>query len=110
LTISKDWLLFFCRIHHRATENKTVDKKERKKMKKQNWFRRNSRKFAFAVIAFGALAYTALDASALTSSTDPTSIYSTASTDFDAAVGIAIGAIGIGAAVYFVRKGLKARM
>lgn len=42
--------------------------------------------------------------------TDPTAIYSTAQTDFNAAVGIAITAIGIGAAIFYIRKGLKGRM
>lgn len=46
----------------------------------------------------------------ITGSTDPTSIYSSAMTDYTAAVGIAIAAIGVGAAVMFIRKGLRARM
>ena len=67
------------------------------------------KKSAAAVAVVGGLAAGAFSASAQTSP-DPTTIYSTALTDFDAAVTIAITAIGIGAAIFFIRKGLKARM
>jgi ABC-type sulfate transport system permease component len=67
------------------------------------------RKNAAAIAVAGTVAAGALSARAQTTP-DPTTIYSSAQTDFNAAVGIAIGAIGIGAAVFFIRKGLKARM
>src|SRR5579863_4830207 len=66
---------------------------------------------ALAVAVAGTVAFGALSAHAQGGTTpDPTTIYSSAQSDFNAAVGIAIGAIGIGAAVFFIRKGLKARM
>ena len=68
------------------------------------------KKKAAAAAVAGTVAVGALSAHAQTGSPDPTTIYSSAQSDFNAAVGIAIGAIGIGAAVFFIRKGLKARM
>ena len=67
------------------------------------------KKSATAVAIAGTVTVGALSAHAQTAP-DPTTIYSSAQTDFNAAVGIAIGAIGIGAAVFFIRKGLRARM
>jgi hypothetical protein len=37
-------------------------------------------------------------------------ITASVSTAYDTAIGIAVAAIAIGAVIYFVRKGLKARM
>jgi len=66
---------------------------------------------ALAMSVAGTVAFGALSVHAQGGTTpDPTTIYSSAQSDFNAAVGIAIGAIGIGAAVFFIRKGLKARM
>ena len=56
-----------------------------------------------SVLAAGAL-------SARADGPDPTTIYSGALTAYNAAVVIAITAIGVGAVIYFIRKGLKARM
>ena len=67
------------------------------------------RKHAATVAVAGTVTVGALSARAQTAP-DPTTIYSSAQSDFNAAVGIAIGAIGIGAAVFFIRKGLRARM
>ena len=74
----------------------------------RNLWKRIQRRATVAGVAVG-VAVVALSANAQTSP-DPTTIYSTALTDFDAAVTIAITAIGIGAAIFFIRKGLKARM
>lgn len=81
------------------------------KMKNKNgWFNRACRlaRKTFGVVCVGvALAGGVQVASA---STDPTTIYTGVDTDFQAAIAIAIGAIGIGAAIMYIRKGLKARM
>ena len=70
------------------------------------------RKKAAAVAVGGVVVAGTLSAQAQSGSgsPDPTTIYSSGAERFNAAVGIAIGAIGIGAAMFFIRKGLKARM
>jgi hypothetical protein len=105
----------------RGKSRQTTGKIERKSMKKIKQtvtavrrfgknLRHGIRKNAVALAIAGAVAAGALGANGQSTTPDPTTIYSSAQSDFNAAVGIAIGAIGIGAAVFFIRKGLKARM
>ena len=49
-------------------------------------------------------------ATPLLASTDPSDIVTSASGQYDAAVAIFIGAAVIGAAIMFIRKGLRGRM
>jgi hypothetical protein len=63
-----------------------------------------------ALVVGGSVAVGASISAKADFTTDPTTIYASAQEDYLAAVTILIGAIGIGAAIMFIRKGLKGRM
>lgn len=67
---------------------------------------------AAAIVGAGSLALAGAKASAqafTTNSTDPTTILTGVAADYTYAIGIAIGAIAVGAVIMYIRKGLKAR-
>lgn len=68
-----------------------------------------ARPFVAVAVVCGTLVLIGRHALADFSGTDPSVIVSTGQTDYVLAVGLYIGAMGIGAAIFFIRKGGKGR-